>query len=124
MTMKTPLGQVRGLGSARSGVHHFWAQRVTAVALIPLGLWFLALVVALTGADHATAAAALAHPANAVLMAVFIATSLYHSSLGVQVIIEDYIHKEGTKLMLVLTNQFAHLLAGAAAVFAVLKLAL
>jgi succinate dehydrogenase / fumarate reductase membrane anchor subunit len=121
--LRTPLGRVEGLGSARAGTHHFWHQRLTAVALVPLSVWFVASALAYVGAEQGAVAAFFAEPAEAILMFLFIVAAVYHMSLGLQVIIEDYIHQEGTKLMLLILNRFACWGIGAAAGFALLKLA-
>jgi succinate dehydrogenase / fumarate reductase, membrane anchor subunit len=121
--LRTPLGRVEGLGSARSGTHHFWHQRLTAVALVPLSVWFVASALAYVGAEQGAVAAFFAEPAEAILMFLFIVAAVYHMSLGLQVIIEDYIHQEGVKIMLLILNRFACWGIGAAAGFALLKLA-
>jgi succinate dehydrogenase / fumarate reductase membrane anchor subunit len=123
MSLGSPLGRVRGLGSAKSGTEHFWMQRVTAVALIPLTLWFIYSVIALTGADHAAATAWLQSPVTAVLMLVLIAATFHHMQLGLQVVIEDYIHSESMKIASLLAMKGATLLLAVAAAFAVLKVA-
>lgn len=121
--MRTALGRVRGLGSAKDGTHHWWLQRVTAVALIPLTVWIVASFVALVGADYETVRAWLALPLVAVLFVLFIATALYHLKLGLQVVIEDYVHGEGLKAASQMAVSFACVLVGAAAIFAILKIA-
>lgn len=124
MSIKTPLGKVRGLGSAKNGTQHWWMQRVTAIAMIPLALWFVASVVALVGADRAAVVAWLHLPLAAILMSLFLGVGFYHLKLGLQVIIEDYVHGEGTKIVAILANSFACTALAAACVFAVLKIAL
>lgn len=121
MSLRSPLGRVRGLGSAKSGTEHFWMQRVTAVALIPLTLWFVYSVIALVGADHAAATAWLQAPTTAVLMIVLIAATFHHMQLGLQVVIEDYVHGEGIKIASLMLMKGASLLLAVAAAFAVLK---
>ena len=122
MSMQTPLSRVRGLGSAKNGTHHFWVQRVTAVALIPLTIWFVALLAANTGADYETAVTLLGSPHVAILMLLFIVTGLYHLKLGLQVVIEDYVSAEGSKIILLMLNNFFAVAVGFASVFAILKL--
>ena len=120
--MRTPLGKVRGLGSAKEGTGHFWFQRMSAVALVPLVLFFIGLVVSLHGASYAEVKAVLAHPFTALVMALFVLTGVYHMRLGMQVIIEDYIHGEGMKVLLVMLNTFFTVVVGVACVYAILKL--
>jgi len=124
MSLRTPLGKVRGLGSAKSGTHHWWMQKVTAIALIPLTVWFVASVVCLVTADYATAYNWLRSPLSAMLMTLFITVSLYHLKLGLQVVIEDYIHHEGLKIASLLAVSFACILVGLASVFSILQIAL
>ncbi len=123
MSLMSPLGRVRGLGSAKSGTHHFWVQRVTAVALVPLTLWFVYSVIALAGADHTAAIAWLQSPMNAVLMLVLIVATFHHMQLGLQVVIEDYVHGEGIKIASLMLMKGASLLLAVGAGFAVLKVA-
>ena len=123
MTLKTPLGRIRGLGSAKSGTHHFWVQRVTAVALIPLTLWFIYFVMTHVGADHATVSAWMKSPVNAVLMIALIVATFHHMQLGLQVVIEDYVHTECTKVTSLLVMKGASFLLAVAGSFAVLKVA-
>jgi succinate dehydrogenase / fumarate reductase membrane anchor subunit len=120
---RTPLGRVRGLGSAKDGTGHFWRIRVTSVALVPLSLFFIGLAIALNGADYATVRASLSQPLVALLLALFIVVSLDHMRLGMQEIIEDYIHGEGLKIVLLLASLFFCVAVGVASVFALLKLA-
>ena len=118
-----PLGRARGLGSAKHGVQHWWAQRVSAVALVPLTLWFVYSVVHLTGADQAMVLGWLHKPASAIVMSLFIIATIYHLSLGVQVVIEDYIHREGVKVTTMLLVKGLIVLTAAAALFTVLRVA-
>jgi len=122
--LNTPLSKIEGLGSSKSGTHHFWHQRMTAVALIPLSIWFAASALAYVGADQGAVAAYFAEPINAVPMFLFIVASTYHMSLGLQVIIEDYIHNEGQKIALLLLNRFAAWAIGSASAFALIRMAL
>ena len=121
MSLRSPLGRVRGLGSAKSGTEHFWAQRVTAVALIPLTLWFVYSILALGNGDHAVASAWMQSPLNAVLLLLLIFATFHHMQLGLQVVIEDYIHVEYMKIVMLVIVKGASLLLGVAAAFAVLK---
>lgn len=123
MTMKTPLGAVRGLGSAKSGTHHWWLQRLTAIALIPLTVWLTASIVGLIGADYETVRTWVSIPLVAILLALFLAATLYHLKLGLQVVIEDYVHHEGAKLAAQMTVTFAAIIIAAASIFAVLSVA-
>jgi succinate dehydrogenase / fumarate reductase membrane anchor subunit len=122
MNMRTPLKNVRNLGSAKEGADHFWMQRVTAVANLFLGLFLVWLIASLVGKDHAGVLSALSHPIVAVLLALLIVSSAIHMRLGMQVIIEDYITSEGTKIVLLLLNNFFAILVAAASVWAILKL--
>ena len=123
MTMRTPISRVRGLGSAKEGTHHWWMQRLTAIALIPLGIWFVISMISLAGADHAAASAWLANPLTAVLMLLLIIATFHHLQLGLQVVIEDYIHSEAAKMVCLIGLKLASFALGVAAVFAVLKVA-
>lgn len=123
VSLRTPLSRVRGLGSAKSGTHHWWLQRVTAVALIPLTVWIVASFIALVGADYEVARAWVANPIVAVLLLLFIITSFYHLKLGGQVVIEDYVHHTGLRLASNIALTFFCFIAGAVSVFAVLKIA-
>ena len=124
MSIQTPLGRVRGLGSAKSGVEHFWAQRATAVALVPLTLWFVWAVASHVGAPHEQVIGFLANPFNATAMVLFVLAGLYHMALGLQIVIEDYVSGEGMKLALLVAVKFAAAAIGAVSVIAVLKIAI
>ena len=122
MSLRSPIGRVRGLGSAKEGTGHFWAQRITAVALIPLTFMFVVIIFNFIGADHARAVALMGNPLVAVVMLMFIIASFYHSQLGLQVVIEDYVHTEWLKVGMLVLNAFACIVLGGASVLAVLKL--
>ncbi len=121
---RTPIKNARGLGSAKDGVHHFIVQRITAVALLFLAIYVVGLVVTLAGADYATARAAVAHPANAVLLVAFLLAMFWHAQLGLQVVIEDYVHTPWLAIASQLAVRFACVLAALASVFAVVRIAL
>jgi succinate dehydrogenase / fumarate reductase, membrane anchor subunit len=120
----TDLGRVRGLGAAKSGVHHWWMQRVTAIANLALMLWFVISLVRLPSLAHGAVVLWLHQPVVAVPMLLLIVSVFWHFRLGLQVFIEDYVHTEGTKLLALLVLNFYALAGAAAAVFAVLKIAL
>lgn len=124
MSIRTPLARARGLGAAKDGTHHWWMQRVTSVALVPLVLWFAISMLTYSRVDHATFQAWLGHPVNAGLMIALLAAMFYHAKLGAQVIIEDYVHPESAKIAALLVTQFLLFLLGAIAIVAVLKIAL
>ena len=124
MSLRTPLGRVLGLGTARDGTSHWWGQRVSAVALLFLGGWFAWCIAVMPGFGHAAAIAFIGRPINSVLLLLFSVTLAYHSYLGIQVVIEDYVHAPGVKLVALILSRFAHVLLAAAAIFAVLKIGL
>jgi succinate dehydrogenase membrane anchor subunit len=121
--LRTPLGRALGLGSAKQGVEHWWVQRVTAVALVPLTLWFVAALVAHLGADHASAVVWLGSPLTAIAMILLVVATFVHMALGLQVVIEDYVHHEATKIVSLVLVRLACWALGAAALFAVLRVA-
>ena len=123
MSHRNPLGQARGLGSAKSGTAHWWAQRVTALALIPLGLWFAVTALQITHADYADVVTWLHQPQTDILMSLFLAALFYHAWLGVQVIIEDYVHVKWLKFTTLLVIKFACILLAVAGIFTVLRIA-
>ena len=122
MSLKSPLGRVLGLGAA-GGSHHWWLQRLSSLALVPLGAWFVVALLALPDLGWASVHAWLARPTSTVLLLLLVPTALHHSWLGVAVVVEDYVHAPGTKTVTLLFMQLLHLLLGAAAVYAVLKIA-
>jgi len=124
MSVQTPLARVQGLGAAHSGTMHFWRQRISAVALVPLAIWFVCSALALIGADREMAAAFLARPVNAIAMALFVIAALNHMVLGVRVVIEDYVHDEAPKITLLILNNFFAWIVGAACLFALVKIAI
>ena len=119
---RTPLARVRGLGSAKTGTGHFWHQRLTAVANVPLTIAFVLIVVALLGSNHAGAQRILASPLVAIVMLLFIGSITYHMRIGMQVIIEDYVHGEVIKLVLIMLNTFVAIVVGLTAAYAIFKL--
>ena len=120
--LRTPLARVRGLGSAKSGTEHFWRQRLTAVANVPLTIAFVVIVVSLLGRNHAYVVQILGSPLVAMLMLLFIGSSIYHMRIGMQVIIEDYVHDEAMRFMLVMLNTFFAIVVGLTAAYAIFKL--
>ena len=121
-SMRTPLARVRHLGSARSGTRHFWHQRLTSVALVPLTIAAIVIVIGLLGRNHAAVVQILGSTLVAIVMLLFVITSVYHMWLGMQVIIEDYVHDEIPKLVSLMANTFFSFAIGLAAAFAILKL--
>ena len=120
--MSTPLARVRGLGPARSGTEHFWHQRLTAISNVPLVIALVFILVALLGRNHAAVTQILGSPLVAVIMLLFILSITVHMRIGMQVIIEDYVHDEGTKLVLLIGNTFFVIAVGLACAFALLML--
>lgn len=122
MAMRTPLKTARHLGSAKEGADHFWKQRITAVANLFLGLFLVWLIASLIGADHATVKAKLADPLIALALLALIISGTIHMRLGMQTIIEDYIHTEASKIVLLMLNTFFAAFVALASIFAILKL--
>jgi succinate dehydrogenase / fumarate reductase, membrane anchor subunit len=121
--LRSPLGRALGLGSAKEGVAHWWGQRVSAAALVVLALWFVAAMVAVTGADHKAVVAWLHAPFSAVAMILLLIAVFYHMALGVQVVIEDYVHSEWIKILMLVLNKLVAVALAAAGIFAVLRIA-
>jgi succinate dehydrogenase / fumarate reductase membrane anchor subunit len=121
---RSQLGRVRGLGAARAGVEHWWQERVSALALVPLTLWFVASVLSMLGADRATIAIWAGHPWNAVLLLALVVMTFQHAALGLQVVYEDYIDSAGPRTAAILATKAVAILLGLLAALAVLKLAL
>ena len=121
MSLRSPIGRVRGLGSAKEGAQHWWSQRVTAIALVPLVLWFVVSILTLRHAEHAAVVQWMGQPWNSALLILLIITLFYHAILGVQVVIEDYVHTEAVKIGVLLLTRFILMLLAAVAVIAVLR---
>ena len=123
MSLASPLRQVLGMGSAKAGVRHWWLQRLTSLALVPLSIWFVVSLLALPGFDHATVIIWMRQSQSALLLMLFVLVATWHSQLGLKVIIEDYVHGSGARTLLLVLIGFAHVLIGAAGVFAILRVA-
>jgi succinate dehydrogenase / fumarate reductase membrane anchor subunit len=123
MSLMTPLNRVLGLGTAKGAGEHWWLQRVTAVALLPLGLWFAYALLTLPGFDYASVAAWVRQPVASILLILLIVAVGYHSALGLQVVIEDYVTGKGAKAATLIASTLAHVALSVAGVFAVLKIA-
>lgn len=124
MTMRTPLKEVRRLGSAKEGTDHFWLQRVTGASNLLLTVIAVCVAVRLAGADHATFKATLAQPFVALALTLFVVSAAIHMRIGMQVIIEDYVHGEGTKIVLLVLNTFFAIAVAAVGAFSLLKISL
>ena len=123
MSLRSSLGQVRGLGAAKTGASHFWWQRLTGLALVPLSLWFVISVISLAGADYQHFQAWISIPGNATLMVLTIFAAFYHAQLGVQVVIEDYVHRQAVKLVSLILLKFAAALCALFSAVAVCRVA-
>jgi len=121
-TMRTALGKVRGYGSAKSGTEHFIRQRLTAIANIPLTIGAVLIVISLIGHNHAAVAQILGSTLVSIMMLLFIISTFYHMKIGMQVVIEDYVHDEGAKYALLILNTFFSIAAGFSSAYAILKL--
>ena len=122
MNMRTPMGRVRGLGSARTGTEEFWLQRMTAIAGVPLTIAGLSLVISLTGRSYTAVKQIIGSPIVAVLMILFVLANVIHMKIGVQVVVEDYVHDKNHKVTLMILNTFFAWAIGLACVFAILKI--
>jgi succinate dehydrogenase / fumarate reductase, membrane anchor subunit len=123
MSLRSPIGRVLGLGAAKEGFSHWWLQRVTSVALVLLGLWFVTVLLRMPTFQYEFVVAWIAMPLNAVLLLLLIGTLVYHSQLGVQVVVEDYVHHHGLKIATMMLLTFVHVAVAALAIFAVLRIA-
>ena len=123
MSLRSPLGRVLGLGSAKDGTAHWWAQRVSAVALIPLTLWFMFSLLALPALDYATVRTWLSFPLSGFLALLLVGVLAYHSYLGTTEVIEDYVHSAGMKVLTLLLLRFLYVLVCGAGIFAILRVA-
>ncbi len=124
MSLRTPLAHARGLGSAKEGSHHWWVQRLTAIALVPLSIWFIASLLCVSKSDYQSIVTWISNPVSAVLLIIFLSALYYHAYLGVQVVIEDYIDSEWQKIASVILVKFLALFSGLISIFAVLKISL
>lgn len=124
MTLKSPLARVLGLGSAKEGVTHWWSQRLTSIALIPLGLWFVYSIVGLSPSDHAAAVTWLHSPLQAGLLVLFILIVFWHAFLGLQVVVEDYIHTGWLKVTMLMALKMILALLATISVLMVLQVSL
>ncbi len=123
MSLRSPLGKVRGLGSAKEGVHHWWAQRLTAAALVPLVIWFVASVCAMAGADYEAVRNWIGSPIVSILLVLLAIAVFHHAQLGLQVVLEDYVHTEWLKIASIVLVKFAAVALGVATVFSIVKIA-
>jgi succinate dehydrogenase / fumarate reductase, membrane anchor subunit len=124
LSLVSPLSRVLGLGSARGGAEHWWAQRVTAVALVPLGIWFVLALVLLPDYSYATLRTWVSQPVTAVLLILTVISVVYHSKLGVQVVVEDYVHVKAVKVAGLMLSTLLHIAVAVAAAFAILRIAI
>jgi succinate dehydrogenase / fumarate reductase, membrane anchor subunit len=121
MSLRTPLGRVLGLGAARDGVSHWWSQRLTAVALVPLTLWFVVSLARARSLDFEAMRAWLTSPLHSVATLLLVIVLCLHSRLGVQVVVEDYVHRPSAKLITLVLVDFVHFVLGAAGIYAILR---
>jgi len=123
VSLETPLHRVEGLGSAHSGVTHFWRERVSAAALIPLGIWFAVSILGLVGGRYVSVLTFFSKPLHGILMAAFVVIALYHLTLGLQMVIDDYVHSAGGKVVLMLLARTFAIACGALSLYALLEIA-
>ena len=123
-SLRSPLGRVLGQGSAKDGVHHWWVQRLSSVALVPLTVWFVVSLLSLPSIDHATITAWIGQLWTAVFLILLVLTGAWHSQLGVRVVVEDYVHGHGAKALTLALVTFFHIVVAVAGVLAILKVAL
>ena len=124
MSLRSPLGRVLGAGAAHDGVRHWWRQRLTSIALVPLTVWFVVSILTLPSLSYATLVAWMSQSSTALLLILLVLNAAWHSQLGVRVVIEDYVHGTGSRTLTLVIVTFAHVLIAAAGVFAVLRVAL
>jgi len=124
MSLRAPLGRVLGLGTAKDGTDHWWGQRISGVALVLLGLWFMASLVVLPSFAHYVVVDFIGRPLNSVLLSLMCLTAAYHSWLGVQVVVEDYVHSHGLRIVSLVLSRFAHVLVAVISVYAILRIGL
>jgi len=124
MSLRAPLGRVLGLGTAKDGTDHWWGQRVSGVALVLLGLWFIAALVTMPSLEHGSVIEFIGRPLNSVLLSLLCLTAAYHSLLGVQVVIEDYVHAPGSKIVSLILSRFAHVFVAVMSIYAILRIGL
>jgi succinate dehydrogenase / fumarate reductase, membrane anchor subunit len=124
VSLRSPLGRVLGAGSAKQGVRHWWLQRLTSVALVPLTIWFVVSLLALPSFDYPTVTAWMSHGPSPLLLILLLAVAAWHSQLGVRVVVEDYVHGSGARIVMLVAISFAHVLLASAGALAVLRVAL
>ena len=124
MSLRAPLSHVLGLGTAKDGTDHWWGQRVTGVALVLMGLWFCTSLIVLPSLEHDIVAEFIGRPMNSVLLSLTCVTSAYHSYLGVQVVVEDYVHAPGVKIVSLMVSRFAHVFVAVVSAYAILRIGL
>jgi succinate dehydrogenase / fumarate reductase membrane anchor subunit len=122
-SLRSPLGLVSGQGSAKGGAHHWWMQRLTSIALVPLTVWFTVSILSLPSLDHVTVVSWMAQSWTSLLLILLVLVATYHSQLGVRVVVEDYVHNSGMRTLTLVILTFAHTLLAVAGVFAILKVA-